>query len=100
MSKKPNSTIEPVPTLQEIRAIAATTLNIKTHLPGPSRKAKARNITRRQIELCCQKGTIEEGPFRNERGDWQVTLYRHAAGEELRCVVVIKDGTLIIRSNH
>lgn len=88
------------PTLADIRDIAADTANILTFLPGPARKAKMRGITRRQIELCCQKGTLEEGPFRNERGLWQATLFRHAAGEELRCVVVIENGNLIVRSNH
>jgi hypothetical protein len=92
--------LDPVPTLAEIREIAADTANIKTVLPTPTRKAKKRGITRRQIELCCQKGTMEEGPFRNEKGDWQATLFRHAAGEEMRCVVIIKEGVLIIRSNH
>ena len=92
--------LDPAPTLADIRAIAADTANIDTFLPGPAKKAKRRGITRRQIELCCQKGTLEEGPFRNERGDWQATLFRHAAGEEMRCVVIIKDGNLIVRSNY
>lgn len=82
--------LRPVPTLSEIREIASDTDNIQTHLPGPARKARHRNITRRQIELCCQRGTIEEGPFLNERSDWQVTLFRHAAGEEMRFVVILK----------
>jgi hypothetical protein len=92
--------LDPVPTLADIRAIAAITENIQTFLPTPAKKAKTRGITRRQIELCCQRGTLEEGPFRNERGDWQATLFRHAAGEEMRCVVIIKEGALIVRSNH
>lgn len=25
----------------------------------------------------------------NDHGNWQVTLYRHAAGEEMHCVVAI-----------
>lgn len=100
MAKEDAARLQPVPTLADIRKIAEDTGNIKTHLPGPARKAKQRGITRRQIELCCQRGTIEEGPFANEKGDWQISLIRHAAGEEMRCVVVIKNGKLIVRSNH
>jgi hypothetical protein len=100
MARHKVAKLDPVPTLADIRAIAADTANIKTFLPTPRKKAKRRGITRRQIELCCQKGTMEEGPFKNEKGDWQATLFRHAAGEEMRCVVIIKEGVLIIRSNH
>jgi len=47
-------------------------------------RGRQRSITRRQIELCVQRGTITEGPFLNAHGKWQVNLFRHAAGEELR----------------
>lgn len=90
---------DPPPTLSEVREIAADSANIVV-LDGPKRKARIRGITRKQVELCCQKGTFIEGPFRNERHDWQVTMFRHAAGEEIRVVVILKDGKLIVRSNH
>lgn len=86
------------PTLREIQALAANSGNIQ--LVEARKKAKRRGITRPQIESCLRKGTIEEGPFRNERGDWQVTLCRRAAGEELRVVVILKDGKILVRSNH
>lgn len=87
------------PTLTEIRALAETSANIVI-LEGPKRKAKLRGITRPQVESCIRKGTIDEGPFQNERGDWQVTLYRHAAGEEMKVVIILKDGKILVRSNH
>lgn len=87
------------PTLREIQALAANSGNI-IQLVEARKKAKRRGITRPQIESCLRKGTIEEGPFRNERGDWQVTLCRRAAGEELRVVVILKDGKILVRSNH
>jgi hypothetical protein len=99
MSAKAVSGSDLVPTLAGIRKIAENTANIII-LETPRRKGKVRKITRRQVELCCQKGTIDEGPFRNEKYDWQVTRCRHAAGEELKVVVIVKDGKLIIRSNH
>lgn len=36
-----------------------------------------------------QLGTITEGPFLNSHGNWQVSLFRHAAGEELTCAMAI-----------
>jgi len=49
-----------------------------------------RRVTRRQVEQCLQKGSITEGPFMNSHGNWQVNMYRHAAGEELTCTVAIE----------
>ena len=72
-----------------VRAIAAETENVVLTRHALIQAAK-RRINRRQIDLCIQKGTVSEGPFRNERGHWQVTLQRHAAGEEIQCAVVIE----------
>ena len=74
--------------LKAIREIGADTDNIVV-VPHGKKRARQRSVTRRQIELCVQRGTIAEGPFLNDKGHWQVTLYRHAAGEELTCVVAI-----------
>jgi Domain of unknown function (DUF4258) len=49
-----------------------------------------RHVSRRQVELCLQKGTITEGPLMNTHGNWQVNVFRHAAGEELTCTVAIE----------
>jgi hypothetical protein len=95
---KPKAAEKP-PLLAEIRAIARVSGNIVI-LDSPRKKGRRRGITRKQIERCCQLGTIEEGPFKNERLEWQVTLVRHAAGERIRCVVIVRDGRLIVRSNH
>jgi hypothetical protein len=53
-------------------------------------RMKKRRVTRRQVELCLQRGTLTEGPFKNAHGNWQVNMYRHAAGEELTCAVAIE----------
>jgi hypothetical protein len=62
-------------------------------------KSRKRNISRRQIELCVQRGTIDEGPFLNSRGQWQMNFYRHAAGEQITCVVAIDWVTSVIVIN-
>jgi hypothetical protein len=54
------------------------------------KRMRQRHISARQVETCLRKGTIVEGPFRNARGNWQMTLFRHAAGEELTCAVAIE----------
>jgi hypothetical protein len=84
--------------LRVVRMIAADTDNIIVIGYG-RRRAQQRRKTRRQMELCVQKGTITEGPFLNGHGNWQVNLYRHAAGEELTCVVAIEWATKVLIIN-
>lgn len=81
--------------LKVIRALAADTNNIVTIKHSKERGAQ-RKITRRQIELCVQKGVLTEGPFVNSHGNWQVNLERRAAGEEITCVVAIEWETKLI----
>lgn len=81
-----------------IRTLAANTDNIVT-LPYGSKRAKQRKVTRRQMELCVQKGTITEGPFLNNFGNWQMNLFRHAAGEQITCVVAIEWATRVLVIN-
>ena len=81
--------------LQVIRHIAADTGRIIVLAHGRKR-GRQRSITRRQIELCVQRGTITEGPFMNQHGNWQVSLYRHAAGEEITCAVAIEWRTHVL----
>jgi len=84
--------------LKIVRLIAADTDNIVI-IPYGRRRAQQRNITRRQIELCVQRGTIVERPFVNQHGNWQMNFYRHAAGEEVTCVVAIDWATRVLVIN-
>jgi hypothetical protein len=81
--------------LKVVRMLAADTANIAVISHGKKR-AGQRKITRRQIELCVQRGTISEGPFVNQRGNWQMNFCRRAAGEEITCVVAIEWATKLI----
>lgn len=74
--------------LRLIREIATDSDRIVI-VPHARRRGRERSKSRPQIEACVRKGTIEEGPFMNDHGNWQVTLYRHAAGEEMHCVVAL-----------
>jgi hypothetical protein len=71
-----------------LRELAADSDRIVVVAHGQKR-GRQRGITRRQMELCVQKGVIIEGPFLNQHGNWQVTVQRRAAGEEVTCVVAI-----------
>ena len=90
--------LSPADALKIVRAIAADTDNIVV-IPYGARRAKERRIERRPIERCVQKGTIVEGPFLNQHGNWQMNMYRHAAGEELTCVVAIEWLTKVLVIN-
>lgn len=78
-----------------VRMIAADSNNIVI-IEHATKRRKQRSITRLQIERCVQMGTITEGPFVNARGNWQMNLTRHAAGEEITCSVAIEWATRVI----
>lgn len=75
--------------LRHIRALAEDSKNILI-VDHASKRSKERQISRRQIENCLKKGTITEGPFLNAHGNWQVNLFRHAAGENITCTVALE----------
>lgn len=74
--------------LKIVRRLASDSDNIVV-IPYGRMRARQRRIERRSIERCVRMGTIAEGPFLNAHGNWQMNLYRHAAGEALTCVVAI-----------
>lgn len=77
-----------VSALNMVRRLAADSDQIVV-LSHAQRRGSERRISRGQIEACLRKGTIIEGPYLNAKGDWQMNFYRHAAGEEITCVVII-----------
>ncbi len=92
----------PVPTalsvadaLKVIREIAADSSRVILGKHA-SKRGRQRAINRRQIDVCLRRGLIEEGPFMNMHGHWQVTMCRRAAGDEIHCVVAIDWATRLI----
>jgi len=81
-----------------VRVLAADSSNIVI-IPYGQRRTRQRNITRPQVEKCVRLGTIQEGPFLNGHGHWQMNLFRHAAGEQVTCVIAIDWATRILVIN-
>jgi hypothetical protein len=84
--------------LKIVRLLAVDSANIVV-IPYGKRRTRQRKITRPQIEKCVRLGTIQEGPFLNQHGNWQVNLFRHAAGEQVTCVVAIEWATRVLVIN-
>ena len=60
--------LTPASAIQVIRKLAGDTNNIVI-IPYGKKRTRERQITRRQVELCVQRGTITEGPFMNQHGN-------------------------------
>lgn len=56
-------------------------------IPHAKRAGRTRKIAFKQIIDCLLKGTISEGPYIFVNGKWRCNVRRHAAGEEMTCVV-------------
>jgi hypothetical protein len=75
--------------LEMVRDLAKDSSNVVPQKPHCEEKMLKRRVTLRQVIECVRRGTITEGPFRNPKGNWQVNMTRHGAGEELTCTVAI-----------
>lgn len=81
--------------LKLIRELAEDSDNIVL-LPHAKKRCRQRGTVFRQIVTCLRNGIVTEGPFRNARGNWQVTMERLAAGEEIAVGVVIEEGSTLL----
>lgn len=61
-------------------------LKITTHT---EQRMIERKITRTQILRCLINGRIIEGPYRDIRGNWKVTIESFSAGEPITVAAVI-----------
>lgn len=81
--------LSPDMALREVRKLAESSENvvIVAHL---LKWMDEHDITRRQVELCLQKGRVASAPFLNVNHNWELQIFRRCAGEELTCTVVIE----------
>ena len=74
---------------RKVRELAATSANIVL-IPHAKKRGSRRAINRIMVERCLQRGTLIEGPYLSTKsGLWRMNFFRHAAGEEMTCVVEI-----------
>ena len=86
-SKQPDD-LNAVAALAVVRRIAQDSSRVILVSHAMARQ-RTRHVTRRQIEVCLQRGVIDEGPFLNGHGHWQMTMRRNVAGDQVVSVVAI-----------
>ncbi|MCW5748866.1 MAG: DUF4258 domain-containing protein [Alphaproteobacteria bacterium] len=60
------------------------------------RRMAERGITLPQILEALRKGIVVEGPTLNAHRNWQATIRRFAAGEEIEVVAALDRGVIVI----
>lgn len=69
----------------KLRAIAKDSSNV--FLTGHAKaRMRQRKITLKQIICCLEHGAIKEGPARNTKGNWLITLEVISAGDIIKGV--------------
>ena len=81
--------------LREVRELAAQSRNIFIVHHARQRMVQ-RGFTDEDVQQALLRGQIEEGPFRNNRDNWQATMRRMRAGEEIKIVAVLENGVVVI----
>jgi hypothetical protein len=81
--------------LRAIRELAAQSRNIFI-VHHARRRMIQRGFTDEDVQQALLRGQIDEGPFRNNRDNWQATIRRMRAGEEIKVVAILEDGVVVI----
>lgn len=74
--------------LELVREIAKDSSRVKFTLHAEQRMV-AREITRRQVLCCLTHGHITEGPARDVKGNWKMTMEVLSAGDVVNTVLAI-----------
>lgn len=59
-------------------------------------RMKERNILRKHVDVCLQKGHVVEPVHLNMHGNWQATMARRVAGMDVNVVVAVETTTRVI----
>jgi hypothetical protein len=81
--------------LQRVRALAANSANVFIVVHARKRMAE-RGHTDGDVLQCLRRGIIDEGPFFNARNNWQATLRRTHAGQEIKVVAALEARVIVI----
>ena len=64
--------------VKRVRKIATRDAGQIIIIPPPHRRSMAGMMNFRQVIVCLEKGTVDSTPIRNQHGDWEFTMRRHA----------------------
>ena len=81
--------------LRKVQGYAVDSGNVFVVAHARQRMAE-RGISLPEIMGALRRGIVVEGPFLNAHGNWQATLRRFAAGQEIEIVVAIDNGVIVI----
>ena len=79
------------------RILAKDSANIAVTTHARERMVE-RGITDQDVQQALLRGSIVDGPFINAHGNWQATLGRQLAGQEVQVVVALERQDVIVIS--
>lgn len=84
--------LTPVTAKRLLKTIASDSDRVSFTEHG-ERKMRKRHITRTQVLRCLSHGNIVEGPYRDIKGNWKMTVEMFSAGETLSVVAALDRDT-------
>lgn len=82
--------------LQKIRAAAAVSGNIEFDHPHAKKRLAERHLSMRHLLECLRAGEVNDGPTRDQYGDWRIRLMRYVAGRRVQVVVAVKPHRIVV----
>lgn len=83
------SDLSPNVAIKKLREIATDTSEKVFFSSHATKRMKQRKISRTQVFCCLKHGQIDEGPYRNVHGAWQMRMSVKSAGEIIQVVAVL-----------
>ncbi len=80
-----------------LKEIAKTSKRVKLTTHAIERMEQ-RDISLNQVLQCLSKGVITEGPYRDVRSDWKLTISSYSAGDMVDVACVLKFNAALLRS--
>lgn len=60
------------------------------------KQMRVRNVLRKHIDVCLQKGSVSEAAHINLHGNWQATMWRRVAGLDVKVAVAVETKTRVV----
>ncbi|MCA0247075.1 MAG: DUF4258 domain-containing protein [Proteobacteria bacterium] len=81
--------------LRRLRDLAADSKNVFITNHARRRMVQRRH-TDEDVRGALLRGIVSEGPFLNDKGHWQATIYRTHADQEITVVAALDDDVIVI----